>query len=305
MIDKVMPGPVSGSAGIREAVCIHTKKICDSCRDRDCIEDLRLYLTRASQSAVDRAVGIRGGRAELLCANLNVEPTGFQRNYYTVEVRYFYRITAEALVGTARPVPITGLAAFDKRVILCGGEEGPKTFSSQTDGCCADAIAGQGLPTAVLEAVDPILLSLCMDEPSCCRPCGRPRGCEFTEIPAGISEYFECDLEFSPERRRVYASLGQFSVIHLERDAQLLIPVYDNCVPCKECIEGAGCSVSDDPCELFKQVCFPEDAFFPPLSTDCGNEFGCGCDQGCGCGCAPVPPCDCAPCAQPTPLQED
>lgn len=292
MIDRVTPGPVSGNTGIREAVCIHTKKICDSCRDRDCIEDLRLYLTRASQSAVDRAVAIRGGRAELLCARLNVEPTGFQRNYYTVEVRYYYRVTAEAMVGAARPVPIMGLAAFDKRVLLCGGEEGPKTFSSQTDGCCPESISNQGMPTAVLEAVDPVLLSLCMDEPSCCR-CPRHKGCEFTEIPAGIAEHFECELEFSPERRRVYVTLGQFSVIHLERDAQLLIPVYDNCIPCKECVEGSGCSVSDDPCELFKQVCFPEDAFFPPLSCDCSS--GCGDCPPSPCGPVPVNPCGCCP----------
>ena len=35
MADRVLPGPVDGTACIREAVCIHTKKIFDSCRDRD------------------------------------------------------------------------------------------------------------------------------------------------------------------------------------------------------------------------------------------------------------------------------
>ena len=34
MADKVMPGPVDNSCGIREAVCIHTRKIYDSCRER-------------------------------------------------------------------------------------------------------------------------------------------------------------------------------------------------------------------------------------------------------------------------------
>ena len=41
MADKVVAGPVSGANGVREAVCIHTKKIYSSCRDKDCIEDLR------------------------------------------------------------------------------------------------------------------------------------------------------------------------------------------------------------------------------------------------------------------------
>ena len=33
MPDRVVPGPVEGLGGIREAVCIHTKKIYDSCRE--------------------------------------------------------------------------------------------------------------------------------------------------------------------------------------------------------------------------------------------------------------------------------
>ena len=49
MPEKVMPGPVSDAAGVREAVCVHTKKIMDACRDKDCVEDLRVYLTQSSQ----------------------------------------------------------------------------------------------------------------------------------------------------------------------------------------------------------------------------------------------------------------
>jgi len=33
MADRVMPGPVDDAACIREAVCIHTRKIFDSCRE--------------------------------------------------------------------------------------------------------------------------------------------------------------------------------------------------------------------------------------------------------------------------------
>lgn len=35
MPEKVVPGPVSEDRCIREAVCIHTKKIFDSCKDKD------------------------------------------------------------------------------------------------------------------------------------------------------------------------------------------------------------------------------------------------------------------------------
>ena len=42
MPEKVVPGPVQESACIREAVCIHTKKIFDSCKE----EDIALYKQR-------------------------------------------------------------------------------------------------------------------------------------------------------------------------------------------------------------------------------------------------------------------
>lgn len=35
MPEYTMPGPVTETTGIREAVCIHTKKIFDSCKDKD------------------------------------------------------------------------------------------------------------------------------------------------------------------------------------------------------------------------------------------------------------------------------
>ncbi len=35
MPEKVMPGPVEDLSGIREAVCIHTRKVYDSCREED------------------------------------------------------------------------------------------------------------------------------------------------------------------------------------------------------------------------------------------------------------------------------
>lgn len=35
MAEYIEPGPICDTAGIREAVCIHTRKIFDSCRDKD------------------------------------------------------------------------------------------------------------------------------------------------------------------------------------------------------------------------------------------------------------------------------
>ena len=58
---------------LRQAMSIHTRKITDSCRDKDCIEDLRVYLTTNSQSVLDTAANVRVRCAELLTTAIEVE----------------------------------------------------------------------------------------------------------------------------------------------------------------------------------------------------------------------------------------
>ena len=36
MADRVSPGPIRSNQVPREAVCVHTKKVYDSCRDKEC-----------------------------------------------------------------------------------------------------------------------------------------------------------------------------------------------------------------------------------------------------------------------------
>ena len=281
MSERVVPGPVQDSGGIREAVCIHTKKIYDSCRDKDCIEDLRVYPTRTSQAVLDRALSVRGGRAELLHAYIDVEPATYNRGFYSVDIRYYYRVTAEAFVGGNRPAEVSGLAVFGKRVLLFGSEGNAKIFSSrdpaQEECCCGRT----NLPEAVIEAVDPIVLSLKLSdscETVCCPPCSpcppSPCGCsaenELTEIPACISACFDCELTFEGSGRRLYVTLGQFSIVRLERDSQLLIPMYDYCMPTRECSSGEEES-DEDPSEIFRQIRFNVGVYFPP-STLPGME---------------------------------
>ena len=150
MPELVMPGSAAVERSARESVCIHTKKIMDSCRDKDCVDCVRVYPTRSSQEVLDRAMSVKAGCAQLLCAYIDVEPVSFNRGYYTVDVRYYYRITADAFLGAGRPVEVCGLAVFDKRVILYGGESGAKVFSS-TEGCRFGG--GSSAPEAVVEAV--------------------------------------------------------------------------------------------------------------------------------------------------------
>ena len=225
-----------------------------------------MYPTRASQAVIDRALSVRGGRAELLQAYIDVEPASYNRGFYSVDIRYYYRITAEAFVGGSRPAEISGLAVFDKRVLLFGSEGNAKIFTSRFRPEAGDCqgMGRSNLPEAVVEAVDPIVLNMKLVDVCECRPCD----CELTELPPCVCACFGCDLCFGSDGKRIYVTLGQFSIVRLERDAQLLMPVYDYCMPEKECTCG-GCE--DDPCEIFRQIRFPVGEFFPP-STLPGME---------------------------------
>jgi len=275
MPEKITPGPVDGLEGIREAVCIHTKKIYDSCRDKDCIEDLRFYPTAGGQAVLDSALTVKGSKAELLYVYIDVEPVNFNRGFYSVDMRFFYRVTLQAYGHSPRPMDVEGLCVFDKRVILFGSEGGVRSFSSQLreENPDRQLPVRNNLPHAVVQAVDPIVLDARLLEPcqNCCTVCG--------EIPKNVACCFCDGLDTAGGSRQVLVTLGQFSIVRLERDTQLLIPVYNYCLPEKECPS----SSDGDPCDLFQNICFPVGEFFPPdtLKPPCNYS---GMQSGCGCG---------------------
>ena len=251
MADRVTPGQVGNSASIREAVSINTGEIYDCCRDKDCVDELRVYPTVTSQTYIDNAISIRPKSAELLFTAVNVEPVSFNRGYFTVDCTYFYRVTAETFPGAHSCV---GLAVFDKRVMLFGSEASVKTFTSQS---VPTVVPEDDYPRAVVSAVDPICLH-CMLADAAETPGG-----DNVVIPEFILEALGEDLVTADNVRRWYVTIGQFSMVRLERDTQLLIPAYEYFMPDKEC-PGSG---EDDPCALFGRIGFPIDEFFPPDSA--------------------------------------
>lgn len=255
---------------LRQAMAIHTGKITDSCRDKDCIEDLRVYLTRSSQSTLDGAAGARVRSAELLYAYIDVESVAFDRNHYCVDVTFFYKILADTVVGTVRPASLYGLAVFSKRAVLCGEESCAHIFTSSTrlDGPDGASIRSANLPKAVVEVLDPMVLASKVRD--LCE-CGADLACQ---IPGTIQSMFDEELVLSGGKKRLYVTLGQFSIIRLERDAQLVVPVLDYSIPEKECCDAQGCT--EDPCELFSRIPFPTNRF-TPRSCDCRDENGCHC----------------------------
>ena len=256
---------------LREALSIHTRKITDSCRDKDCVEDLRVFLTRASQNTLDGCTGAKVRCAELLYTYIDVEPVAFDRNHYCVDATFYYRILADAVVGAGRPVTLYGLAVFSKRAVLCGEESKAHIFTSDTRLGSPDGLTrvSANLPTAVVEVLDPMVLSSKVVD-----VCQCPRECTVQQIPDGICGMFDEELVLSGEQRRLLVTFGQFSIIRLERDAQLVVPVLEYSIPTKECCDSAG--YAEDPCELFSKIPFPTQQFTPTgCDRDCGEETCC------------------------------
>ena len=126
---------------------------------------------------------------------------------------------------------------------------------------------------AAEEAVDPLILGMKLVDVCECRP----TECGCTEIPDGVAACFGEPLMAGGDAHRLFVTLGQFSIIRLERDAQIMIPMYDYCVPEKDCSRGGGCSPRvEDPCELFEKVQFPVAQFFPHGGGE-NKENHCGC----------------------------
>jgi len=273
MPEKVCPGPVHNSSCIKEAVCVHTKKVFDSCRDKECLQDLKVSLTRCSQEILDKAMNVKPKKVELVWVYIDVESVPFNKGFYTVDVRYFYKVTCDAFCGVGRPYEITGLATYDKRVILYGSEGSVRIFSSTYVPGNNDIQQWErtNMPKAIVEVVDPIALSVKVTDKECACGCS----CDCRELPDAICACFDDELLPECEGKHLYVTLGQFSIIRLERDTQLLIPAYDFCIPEKECS-----SSSEDPCEVFEKFSFPLDEFFPPETRSFSNQCGCTpCDK--------------------------
>ncbi|MBP3684906.1 MAG: hypothetical protein J6J12_08090 [Oscillospiraceae bacterium] len=138
---------------LNRAMSIHTRKITDACRDKDCIEDLRVYLTTSSQATLDASASTRVRSAELITTYIDVEPVAFNRSHYCIDLTFYYRILADAVVGSNRPVILYGLASFTKRAVLCGEDSRAHIYRSDTR---LNAFDGPPLlqanrPTAVVE----------------------------------------------------------------------------------------------------------------------------------------------------------
>lgn len=246
----------------KEAVCVNASRIYDSCSDKDCLEDLRVFFTDESQVVIDNATSVKCKDVEILNVTVDVESIPFNKGYYTVDLTYYFLVKVDVYSSpSCSPIRLDGVASFTKKAILFGSEGRINQFTS--DGLSGCQNGDDCCPRAVVQVADPICLGVKLLEyrdgchHDCCCDC----------IPAHICCRFEGTFSNCKPKKMITVSLGIFSIVHLERCVSMLIPAYDFCIPSKECCDG-GNTPSDDPCELFKKIKFPVDEFFPPKS-DC------------------------------------
>lgn len=262
-------------------VCIDTKRVLDCCRDRDCFENSRVYLTALGEEALTNATNVRTRSATLLWAFVGVEEVPFNRGFYQITVRYYIKVECEACLGIGKSQIFTGIAALEKNVILYGGEGRVVSYSSSPENnyCNIGDVDTMGTndPVAVVETVDPIVLGTKVLDCSCCNSCNE---C-CCEIPTAVSGSIDGEIIINSSNNvpRLYISFGIFSVIRIEREAQMLIQATDYSVPDKECNIASN---EDDPCALFSTMPFPIGQFKtsntqPPAPPQ--RNSGCGCNN--------------------------
>lgn len=259
MADSKYVSQQNCSNGFKEAVCINAGRIYDGCSAKDCLEDLQVYFTPLNQAIVDNASAIKVKAVQVYTVLMSVEPIVFNKGFYSVDMTFYFLIRLDATVSPhTPPVKVEGISVFQKKVILYGSEGSVNSFCSDKQyfnnthgGCCCD----ENLPRACVNTVDPVVLAykLC-ETPECSREVN-------FLCPEVVSKLFDDEFEFVRPKKVVCISLGLFSIVQLERQVQMMVPVYDFCIPDKECVATAGC---DDPCELFKKIKFPVNEFFPP-----------------------------------------
>lgn len=263
----------------KDMVCIDTYRVLDSCRDKDCFEDVRVYVTCSGQEILDRTTSVRAKKSKVVWSCINIDNVPFNRGFYQLFIKLYVKICFEACIGPGNIQEFEGIAVVEKKVILFGGEGNIHVFKSEINSgsfcsSCHTA-SSSALPIAVLETVDPIVLGTKVVEPGV--PCRCCSCCTVDEIPDCVCAHLSCNLACENSENTLLVSLGFFSVVRIERPAQYLINAVEYSVPEKEC----AVPNLEDPCSLFRQMAFPTAEF--SASGIAGVPVNCECDKKCGC----------------------
>ena len=262
------------NADFKEAVCIDVGRVYDSCCDRDCLEDLRCFFLPEVQELVNQAINVKLRSAEVLKVYIDVEPVNFNKGFFSCDLTFFFLLEFELFTAPHTcPKCVKGITTYNKKAILYGSDGNVKIFSStmEDNDCEASSHVQRttNMPKCVVQVVDPVPLSARKGE---IRDCYENVCC----IPKCICECLGGNVvtDIHNGEPTVYVTLGLFSIIQLVRNVQMLVPVYDFCIPKKQCDDS-----TDQPCDTFRKIKFPTDDFFPPRPCDISGDIGCGCSK--------------------------
>lgn len=258
-----------------EPVCIDVARVYDSCSDKDCLTDLRVYFTDCNQDMIDNAVNVRIKDVDVVTTYVDIEPVPFHRGFYSIDMTLFFNVCIDVFMTPgATPQSITGLSVYSKKAILYGSEGNVRSFSSELscDEFDTQKPSTRNLPTATVQVARPIALSAKLKHN--CGACPVP-----CKIPSCVCNRMGGEPTCSGSNS-VFATIGLFSIVQLKRNVQILVPSYEYSIPEKTCVTS-----SDNPCEMFSRLDFPTNDFFPPNVCDLtGDET-----PSCSCGsCASV-----------------
>lgn len=251
-----------------QSFCIDADRVYDSCGDKDCLSELRVFFTETNQNIINNANSVRIRGANVLNTVVNVEPVTYHPGFYSVDMTFYFEIVLDVCSGSvSTPSTVSGLSVFCKRVILYGGEGNVGVFSSDNNNNCINPDT-VNLPVAKVQVAQPMALTACLTE--CISPF-----MPSANIPQCVLNYFGADIVPS-QGRSVLATIGVFTIVQLKRNVQMRIPAFDFCVPDKECVTS-----TDNPCDMFSKVEFPMEQFFPPnlAETNCDKGSGYDCDS--------------------------
>ena len=161
MYENRFPCGASDRGGTKtETVCIDTNRVLDSCRDRDCFEDVKVLLTDLGNEILEHTTNIRAKNAYIVSTQIVIDPIKFNRGFYSVNIKFFVKICFEACLCGGRSQDFEGIAVVEKRVILYGSESNVSVFKSSadsTDFCSAPdpCYSCKNVPMAVVDVVVP------------------------------------------------------------------------------------------------------------------------------------------------------
>ena len=261
----------------KENVAVEVNRILDSCKDRDCFENIRVFLTEYGTEIIERTNTVRVKEACISQAYIGLDPVQFNKGFYAVTIRFYVKIIFEACVGVGHSQDFEGIAVLEKKVILYGGESNVSVFKSSVSdmGFCSmpePCHCEKNMPTASVTVAEPIVLDVKIVESAkdchCCCCC--------CDIPENLVRSVSGNIFDDDSRGRYLAvSLGIFSVVRITRLSQYMINAQEYCIPDKECIS----TPKDDPCSVFKAMAFPTQEFCTgSVHTYNGDKTGkCSC----------------------------